>query len=75
MSYLTVHPRLLVGELLDLYGGHSVVDTGANVSSHTPSIVLNANRNVLQSGCSFKHLPVSLINTVLQGVLCQGSRG
>lgn len=33
MAYLTVHPRLLVGELPDLDGGPTDVDTSAMIST------------------------------------------
>ena len=69
MAYLTVNPGLLVGKPLDLYGGHDVVNTSANIPSHILSIVLYADRRVLQCGCSFKHIPVCLSKTVLQDAL------
>ena len=52
VACLTVYPGLLVGELPDLDGGHDVVDTSANVPSHILSIVLYADRRVLQRGCA-----------------------
>ena len=54
-----------LGKLLDLYGGHDVVNTSANIPIHILSIVLYADRRVwLQCGCSFKHIPVCLSKTV-----------
>lgn len=69
VTYLTVYPGLLVRKLPDLDGGHNILHTSANVPSHIVSIVLYTDRRVLQSGCSFKHIPVCRIKTVLQCAL------
>lgn len=70
MTHLAVYPGLLVGELLDLYGGYDVFNTSADIPSHILSIVLYINRQVLLGGCSFKHIPVCKSKTVLKGALC-----
>lgn len=54
MSYLTVDPGFLVGELPHSCGGHNVIHTGANVPSDIFSIFLHVDRKVIQRGCSFK---------------------
>ena len=41
------------------------LDTSANIPSHILSIVLDADRRVLQSGCSFKCIPFCPRKTVL----------
>lgn len=66
VAYLTIYPGFLVGKLPDLYGGHDVVNTSANIPSRIFSIVLYADRRLLQSGCSFKYMPVCWSKTVLQ---------
>ncbi len=69
VAYLTVYPGLILGERPDLYGGYDVINTSANVPSHILSIILYADRRVLQSGYSFKHIPVCQSKTVLQDAL------
>ena len=67
VTYLTINPGIPDGKLLDLKPlDLSVVDTSANIPSHMLSIVTYADRSVLPSGCSFKHIPVCLSKTVLQ---------
>ena len=57
--YLIVLSQAFGWEFLDLYGWHNVADTSADIPSHILSIVLYAERRVLQSGCSFEHPSLS----------------